>query len=135
MLKLKTKLEAKHQLELANLRQKLEREHSRAFAEFRMQHLIDLKNENEHFSTQIASLRNELAEKVTNMENEFKAVIEANKIAKEVESANIRNVARLEVGLRPTEVIEQDWRSARCICCGETLKVELFCNKKCLHMW
>lgn len=135
MLKLKARLEAKHQRQMADLRQKLEREHSRALDEFRMQHLMDLENENKHFSTQIANLRTELVEKVTNMENEFKAVLEANHIGKDAGGVNVRHVATSQVELARTQVVEQDWRLARCICCGDILKCELFCTKKCLHMW
>lgn len=131
LLELKNNLEAKHQ----QILMKFEEDRNSELAHLRVKHVIDLEKEKEQFSAQIEILKKEHSEKVADMENQIH--VKVNNAKNDLENKYEKIVERIKqtAELKRSQIVEQSKGSTRCMCCGELLKVELYCNEQCGQMW
>lgn len=135
---LKTKLEAKFNQAYNELQENLEKKHDSDLAQLRVQHVINLENETEQFSTRIESLKKEHSDQVADMKIQIQAAIEAKH---NIETELNKKYQQIVAGIKQTaesertQLMEQAKGSTRCICCGELNKVEVFCNEQCTQIW
>lgn len=131
LLKLENKLETKYQQTLM----KFEEDRSSELAQLRVKHVIDLEKEKEQFSIQIDNLKKEHSEKVTDMEKKIQEAVNIAKKDLENKYEKIVTGIKQRAELERFQLVEQSKGSTRCMCCGEQLEVELFCDEQCGQLW
>lgn len=131
LIELEKHLETKHQQKLM----KFDEDRNNELAQLRVEHVIELEKEKEQSLVQIENLKKEHSKMVADMENQIQVAVDIAK--KDLENKYEKIVDRIKqtAELERSQLLEQSKGLTRCMCCGELLKVELYCNEQCGQMW